>query len=54
MTQMLHIDPNDDEYGRQLQLSHGYVSSSTAAATSRAENYVGVPTGSASQAVVGG
>jgi p-hydroxybenzoate 3-monooxygenase len=46
MTQMLHTDPHDDEYGRQLQLSQlRYVCSSTAAATSLAENYVGLPPG---------
>jgi p-hydroxybenzoate 3-monooxygenase len=44
MTQMLHIDPGDDEYGRQLQRSQlDYVCGSTAAATSLAENYVGLP-----------
>jgi p-hydroxybenzoate 3-monooxygenase len=44
MTQMLHIDPHGDEYGRQLQRSQlDYVCSSVAAATSLAENYVGPP-----------
>ena len=44
MTTMLHIDPSDDAYGRQLQHSQlQYVCSSTAAATSLAENYVGLP-----------
>ena len=44
MTQMLHVDPNDDDYGAQLQRSQlRYVTSSTAAATSLAENYVGLP-----------
>jgi p-hydroxybenzoate 3-monooxygenase len=44
MTTMLHTDPADDEYGRQLQRSQlRYVTSSTAAATSLAENYVGLP-----------
>jgi p-hydroxybenzoate 3-monooxygenase len=44
MTTMLHQDPGDDGYGRQLQRSQlAYVTSSTAAATSLAENYVGLP-----------
>jgi p-hydroxybenzoate 3-monooxygenase len=44
MTTMLHIDPNDDSYGRQLQRSQlQYVCGSMAAATSLAENYVGLP-----------
>jgi p-hydroxybenzoate 3-monooxygenase len=44
MTQMLHSDPRDDSYGEQLALSQlRYVVSSTAAATSLAENYVGLP-----------
>ena len=44
MTQMLHVDPRDDAYGHQLQRSNlEYVCSSTAAATSLAENYVGLP-----------
>jgi p-hydroxybenzoate 3-monooxygenase len=44
MTTMLHRDPADDEYGRRLQRSQlNYVTSSTAAATSLAENYVGLP-----------
>jgi len=43
MTQMLHIDPRDDVYGRQLQLSQlRYVCHSIAAQTSLAENYVGL------------
>ncbi len=46
MTTMLHNDPADDAYGRQLQRSQlTYVTSSTAAATSLAENYVGLPLG---------
>jgi p-hydroxybenzoate 3-monooxygenase len=46
MTTMLHLDPSDDEYGRRLQRSQlSYVASSTAAATSLAENYVGLPLG---------
>jgi p-hydroxybenzoate 3-monooxygenase len=44
MTTMLHSDPQDDAYGGQLQRSQlRYVTSSTAAATSLAENYVGLP-----------
>ena len=43
MTQMLHVDPHDDEYGGQLQRSElEYVCGSIAAATSLAENYVGL------------
>jgi p-hydroxybenzoate 3-monooxygenase len=43
MTTMLHNDPQDDEYGRRLRRSQlRYVTSSTAAATSLAENYVGL------------
>ena len=43
MTHMLHVDPHDDEYGGQLQRSQlQYICSSTAAATSLAENYVGL------------
>ncbi len=44
MTTMLHIDPADDDYARRLQRSQlHYVTSSAAAATSLAENYVGLP-----------
>jgi p-hydroxybenzoate 3-monooxygenase len=44
MTTMLHTDPDVDAYGRRLQRSQlEYVVSSTAAATSLAENYVGLP-----------
>jgi p-hydroxybenzoate 3-monooxygenase len=44
MTTMLHTDPHDDAYGRQLQRSQlRYVTSSAAAAKSLAENYVGLP-----------
>lgn len=44
MTSMMHLDPGDDAYGAQLQRSQlRYVCSSTAAATSLAENYVGLP-----------
>jgi len=44
MTTMLHRSPDVDEMGGQLQLSQlRYVVSSTAAATSLAENYTGFP-----------
>jgi p-hydroxybenzoate 3-monooxygenase len=44
MTTMLHTDPRDDAYGRRLQHAQlDYVCSSHAAATSLAENYVGLP-----------
>ena len=44
MTQMLHVDPHDDAYGHALARSQlRYVTSSTAAAASLAENYVGLP-----------
>jgi p-hydroxybenzoate 3-monooxygenase len=44
MTQMLHVDPADDAYGDQLARSQlRYVCNSKAAATSLAENYVGLP-----------
>jgi p-hydroxybenzoate 3-monooxygenase len=44
MTQMLHLDPHDDAYGDQLSRSQiRYVCNSRAAATSLAENYVGLP-----------
>jgi p-hydroxybenzoate 3-monooxygenase len=44
MTTMLHLDPHDDAFGRELQRSQlRYVTTSTAAATSLAENYVGLP-----------
>jgi len=43
MTQMLHTNPSEDAYGQQLQRSQlEYVCSSTAAAKSLAENYVGL------------
>jgi p-hydroxybenzoate 3-monooxygenase len=43
MTSMLHRFPEDDIFQRRLQLSQlRYVCSSTAAATSLAENYVGL------------
>jgi p-hydroxybenzoate 3-monooxygenase len=44
MTSMLHVDRRDDAYGAELARSRlRYVCSSTAAATSLAENYVGLP-----------
>lgn len=44
MTSMLHRPPDQDPFDRQLQLSQlDYVTSSRAAATSLAENYVGLP-----------
>jgi p-hydroxybenzoate 3-monooxygenase len=42
MTSMLHVDPNQDAFGAELQLSQlRYVVSSRAAATTLAENYTG-------------
>ena len=44
MTSMLHVDPGDDAYGAQLARSQlRYVCTSPAAATTLAENYVGLP-----------
>ena len=44
MTSMLHVDPAADGFARRLQLSQlRYTASSRAAATSIAENYVGLP-----------
>jgi p-hydroxybenzoate 3-monooxygenase len=44
MTTLLHVDPAQDEFGRRLQLSYlDYVASSQPAATTLAENYVGLP-----------
>jgi p-hydroxybenzoate 3-monooxygenase len=44
MTSMLHRFPNDDGFGHRLQRSQlEYVTTSRAAATSLAENYVGLP-----------
>jgi p-hydroxybenzoate 3-monooxygenase len=44
MTSMLHRVPDDDPFTEQLQLSQlRYITSSHAAATSFAENYVGLP-----------
>ncbi|MCU1684775.1 MAG: 4-hydroxybenzoate 3-monooxygenase [Amycolatopsis sp.] len=44
MTSMLHVDPDADVFQHRLQLSQlRYTASSRAAATSLAENYVGLP-----------
>ncbi|MEO3869938.1 4-hydroxybenzoate 3-monooxygenase [Nonomuraea sp. B12E4] len=44
MTTLLHTFEDDDPYGRRLQMSYlEYVTSSEAAATTLAENYVGLP-----------
>jgi p-hydroxybenzoate 3-monooxygenase len=44
MTTMLHISPEADPFTRRLQLAQlRYLTTSTAAATSFAENYVGLP-----------
>jgi p-hydroxybenzoate 3-monooxygenase len=44
MTSMLHRAPDADPFTRRLQLSQlRYLTSSAAAATSFAENYVGLP-----------
>ncbi|MFF5209601.1 4-hydroxybenzoate 3-monooxygenase [Streptosporangium sp. NPDC000396] len=44
MTTLLHTFDSDDAYERRLQLSHlDYVTSSEAAATALAENYIGLP-----------
>ncbi|MCK2217126.1 4-hydroxybenzoate 3-monooxygenase [Actinomadura sp. ATCC 31491] len=44
MTTLLHTFEDEDAYGRRLQLSYlDYVTSSEAAATTLAENYVGLP-----------
>jgi p-hydroxybenzoate 3-monooxygenase len=44
MTSMLHQLPHEDGFGRQLQRAQlRYTASSRAAATSLAENYVGLP-----------
>jgi p-hydroxybenzoate 3-monooxygenase len=44
MTQMLHVNPSDDAYEDQLARAQlRYVCNSRAAATSLAENYVGLP-----------
>ncbi|MBT2213092.1 MULTISPECIES: 4-hydroxybenzoate 3-monooxygenase [Actinomadura] len=44
MTTLLHVDPAADPFALRLQRSHlDYVASSEAAATTLAENYVGLP-----------
>jgi p-hydroxybenzoate 3-monooxygenase len=44
MTQLLHLNPDDNAFDRKRQLGElSYVVSSEAAATSLAENYVGLP-----------
>ncbi|MGH3742476.1 MAG: 4-hydroxybenzoate 3-monooxygenase [Micromonosporaceae bacterium] len=44
MTTLLHVDPAQDAFGHRLQLAHlDYVVSSRSAATTLAENYVGLP-----------
>ena len=46
MTTLLHSFDSDDAYGRRLQTSYlDYVTTSEAAATTLAENYVGLPYG---------
>jgi p-hydroxybenzoate 3-monooxygenase len=43
MTTLLHKDPGQDAFGHRQQLSHlEYLAASKAAATTLAENYVGV------------
>jgi p-hydroxybenzoate 3-monooxygenase len=55
MTSMLHVDPNDDDYGAELCRSQlRYVCSSPAAAQSLAENYVGLPFERTAELVGGG
>jgi p-hydroxybenzoate 3-monooxygenase len=54
MTTMLHTDPTGDAYGHELQRSQlEYVCNSIAAATTLAENYVGLPIERLSRAAVG-
>jgi p-hydroxybenzoate 3-monooxygenase len=44
MTQLLHLNPDDNAFDRRRQLGElAYVVSSEAAARSLAENYVGLP-----------
>ncbi len=44
MTTLLHVNPDDDDFGRQLQHARQvYVRRSAAMAASLAENYVGLP-----------
>jgi len=44
MTNLLHLNPEDDSFGRQLQRAHQqYTVQSLAASTALSENYVGLP-----------
>jgi p-hydroxybenzoate 3-monooxygenase len=44
LTSLLHVDPGQDEFGRQLQRARqAYLVQSSAMCTSLAENYVGLP-----------
>ena len=44
LTSLLHVDPGQDEFGRQLQRARqAYLVRSPAMRTSLAENYVGLP-----------
>jgi len=44
MTSMLHRFPNEDGFSHHIHLAElGYLTSSRAASTSLAENYVGLP-----------
>jgi p-hydroxybenzoate 3-monooxygenase len=44
MTTMLHLNPADNAFDRRRQLAElDYVTSSKAASTALAENYVGLP-----------
>ena len=44
MTTMLHLTPTDGSFDRRRQLAElDYVTSSKAASTALAENYVGLP-----------
>jgi p-hydroxybenzoate 3-monooxygenase len=46
MTAMLHCFPSEDSFAHKLHLAElDYVTSSRAAATTLAENYVGLPFG---------
>jgi p-hydroxybenzoate 3-monooxygenase len=55
MTAMFHVDGRDDAYAAELQRSQlRYLCSSVAAATSLAENYVGLPLERTPQGVGGG
>jgi p-hydroxybenzoate 3-monooxygenase len=44
MTNLMHVDPGDDDFGARVQQARqAYLCRSTAMATSLAENYVGLP-----------